>query len=285
MSAQHPIACIYRPMTPADLPAAHELSMRLKWPHRLEDWALMQRSFKGFVALEGEQLIGTSFACPQGAFATIGLVIVDPDYQGQGIGRALMELTLSACAASTPILNATVAGALLYTTQGFVEFGTVEQRQGLAGAVALEPLAPDEECRTLGAADFPRQIALANAGSGMDRHAILSHLQDTVVHSAGIVRDGQLQAFALLRTAGRGHCIGPVIAQNPEQAKHLIAALLARIPGQFVRIDVSVDSGLCEWLGLAGLECVISVTQMALGTPPQPRGDVRQFALISQAMG
>ena len=73
MSAQHPIACIYRPMTPADLPAPHELSMRLKWPHRLEDWALMQRAFKGFVALEGEQLIGTAFACPQGAFATIGL--------------------------------------------------------------------------------------------------------------------------------------------------------------------------------------------------------------------
>jgi GNAT superfamily N-acetyltransferase len=285
MSAQHPIACLYRPMTPADLPAAHGLSMRLKWPHRLEDWALMQHAFKGFVAVKGEQMIGTAFACPQGAFATIGLVIIDPDYQGQGIGRRLMELTLSACGASTPILNATVAGALLYTTQGFVEFGTVEQRQGLARAVALEPLVPGEECRPLGAADFPRQVALANAGSGLDRHAILSHLQDTIEHSTGIVRDGQLQALALLRTAGRGLCIGPVIAQNPEQAKHLIATLLARIPGQFVRIDVPVDSGLCEWLGSAGLELVVSVTQMARGTPPQPGEGVRQFALMSQAMG
>ena len=285
MSAQHPLVCIYRPMTSADLAAAHGLSTRLEWPHRLDDWALLQRVFQGFVAYAGEHLVGTAFACPQGAFATIGLVVVDPDYQGQGIGRRLMELALAACASSTPILNATVAGALLYTTQGFVEFGTVEQRQGLARAVALEPLAPGETCRALSPADCPRQLALANAGSGLDRHAILNELQGRIEHSAGIVRDGQLCAFALLRSAGRGLCVGPVIAQTPEQARHLIATLLARIPGQFVRIDVPVDSGLCEWLGLAGLERVDSVTQMARGTPPQPDAGVRQFALISQAMG
>ncbi len=89
----------------------------------------------------------------------------------------------------------------------------------------------------------------------------------------------------LARRAGRGHCIGPVIAQNTRQARHLIATLLARIPNQFVRIDVPMDSGLCEWLTLAGLEPVDRVTQMALGTPPQPGDFVRQFALVSQAIG
>lgn len=285
MSALHTSACIYRPMTQADLPAAHGLSSQLDWPHRLEDWGLLHRVFKGFVATVDDRLIGTAFACPQGNFATIGLVVVNPDFQGQGIGRLLMELALDACQPGTPILNASVAGAPLYLSQGFVEFGTIEQRQGLARAVALEPLAEDEHLRALCEQDQVRQLALANAGSGLDRSALFAQLHDTIEHTAGIETDGQLQAFALLRRAGRGHCIGPVIAQNTRQARHLITTLLAQIPNQFVRIDVPMDSGLCEWLTLAGLEPVDRVTQMALGTPPQPGDLVRQFELVSQAIG
>lgn len=266
MSALHTSACIYRPMTQADLPAAHGLSSQLDWPHRLEDWGLLHRVFKGFVATVDDRLIGTAFACPQGNFATIGLVVVNPDFQGQGIGRLLMELALDACQPGTPILNASVAGAPLYLSQGFVEFGTIEQRQGLARAVALEPLAEDEHLRALCEQDQVRQLALANAGSGLDRSALFAQLHDTIEHTAGIETDGQLQAFALLRRAGRGHCIGPVIAQNTRQARHLITTLLAQIPNQFVRIDVPMDSGLCEWLTLAGLEPVDRVTQMALGS-------------------
>ena len=285
MSALHTSACIYRPMTQADLPAAHGLSSQLDWPHRLEDWGLLHRVFKGFVATVDDRLIGTAFACPQGNFATIGLVVVNPDFQGQGIGRLLMELALDACQPGTPILNASVAGAPLYLSQGFVEFGTIEQRQGLARAVALEPLAEDEHLRALCEQDQVRQLALANAGSGLDRSALFAQLHDTIEHTAGIETDGQLKAFALLRRAGRGHCIGPVIAQNTRQARHLITTLLAQIPNQFVRIDVPMDSGLCEWLTLAGLEPVDRVTQMALGSPPQPNPLVRQFALVSQAIG
>ena len=285
MSALHTSACIYRPMTQADLPAAHGLSSQLDWPHRLEDWGLLHQVFKGFVATVDDRLIGTAFACPQGNFATIGLVVVNPDFQGQGIGRLLMELALDACQPGTPILNASVAGAPLYLSQGFVEFGTIEQRQGLARAVALEPLAEDEHLRALCEQDQVRQLALANAGSGLDRSALFAQLHDTIEHTAGIETDGQLQAFALLRRAGRGHCIGPVIAQNTRQARHLITTLLAQIPNQFVRIDVPMDSGLCEWLTLAGLEPVDRVTQMALGSPPQPNPLVRQFALVSQAIG
>ena len=285
MSALHTSACIYRPMTQADLPAAHGLSSQLDWPHRLEDWGLLHRVFKGFVATVDDRLIGTAFACPQGNFATIGLVVVNPDFQGQGIGRLLMELALDACQPGTPILNASVAGAPLYLSQGFVEFGTIEQRQGLAQAVTLDPLAEDEHLRALCEQDQARQLSLANAGSGLDRSALFAQLHDTIEHTAGIETDGQLQAFALLRRAGRGHCIGPVIAQNTRQARHLITTLLAQIPNQFVRIDVPMDSGLCEWLTLAGLEPVDRVTQMALGAPPQPSNFVRQFALVSQAIG
>ncbi|MET1069789.1 MAG: GNAT family N-acetyltransferase [Pseudomonas prosekii] len=276
---------VYRPMTDADLPAALALSEQLKWPHRLEDWAMLLRLSLGFVALDDERLIGTAFTCPQGDYATIGLVIVSSDYQGKGIGRALMELVLDACQTRTPILNATRAGALLYVSQGFVEFGQIAQHQGLAHVPALQPLVGAETCRPLRDADKANVLELANAATGMERGTVINEMLGIAKDSIGIERNGRLCAFAMLRVCGRGLRIGPVVAENLDQARHLIGVLLAQVPGEFVRIDVPADCGLGDWLETVGLMAVDSVTQMARGGPPRVTGDVRQFALVSQAIG
>ena len=47
----------YRPMTAADVPAAHALSVQLKWPHRLDDWAMLQRVAEGFIVEDAGRLI------------------------------------------------------------------------------------------------------------------------------------------------------------------------------------------------------------------------------------
>lgn len=220
-----------------------------------------------------------------GDYATIGLVIVDDEYQGQGIGRKLMELAIEACGSRTAVLNATLAGAPLYASQGFVDFGHIQQHQGQALVPALQALAAGEHCRELGEADHAELIKLANAGSGLERSAVLNDLFEVVEHSVGIERDGHLCAFALLRPFGRGRCIGPLIAQSLEQAQHLIAVLLAQVPDAFVRIDIPSNSGLAPWLEKAGLKQVDTVAQMARGTPPQATGAVRQFAPVTQAIG
>ncbi len=283
MSALPHPAYVYRAMTVADLPAAHALSAQLKWPHRLEDWAMLQRVSDGVVALDGERLIGTAFACPQGDYATIGLVIVSDDYQGQGIGRRLMEKALAACQWRTPILNATLAGAPLYASQGFVEFGRVQQHQGQVRVPAQVALPSGETCRVLSADDHPALLALANAASGLDRREVMRDLQ--MEHLVGIERDGQLRGFAALRPFGRGRSISPAVAENLTQAKHLFTELLAQVPDTFVRVDIPADCGLGDWLEQAGLKHVDTVTQMAKGKPPQASGGVHPFALITQAIG
>lgn len=284
MSVSHP-AYTYRPMTAADAGNAHALSVALKWPHRQEDWAMLQRVAQGFIAQDNGVVIGSAFACHQGEFSTVGLVIVSDDYQGQGIGRKLMELALGSVPPRTAILNATVAGAPLYAKMGFVEFGEVEQRQGQAHVQSSTPLSAGETCRALVAGDQARQLQLANAGSGLDRGAVLEDLFAVVEHGVGIERDGELKAFALLRPFGRGLCIGPVIAENTQQARHLIETLLNKVPNAFVRIDIPSDCGLAQWLEDAGLKRVDAVKQMSLGAAPQASGGVQQFALITQAIG
>lgn len=282
-AAQNP-ALVYRPMTTADLSKAHALSLLLKWPHRLDDWAMLQRVAEGFVAEDNGRLVGTVFACLQGAYATIGLVIVSDEYQGQGIGRKLMELALHACGSATPLLNATLAGAPLYISQGFVEFGRVHQHQGTVAAQPCPPLPAGTRCREADDRDWAQLLNLANAGSGLDRTRVLDDLRGVLERTVVLEQHGQPCAFAMQRPFGRGRVIGPVVAQNRQQAQQLIGTLLEQLAGEFVRLDVVADCGLGDWLSGQGLAQVDSVAQMARGKAPQP-GTVEQFALITQAIG
>lgn len=277
-------AYVYRMATAADMPAAHALSVHLKWPHREADWAMVQRTSEGFVAEHEGQLVGVAFACHQGAYSSIGLVIVSDQHQSKGIGRQLMNLCLDAAAPRTPILNATESGAPLYVSMGFVEYARIQQHQGVpqlppvfatAGAVSRE-VTHDE---------YPQVIELANAGSGLDRTAVLNDLLPMAECVVGVEVHGQLKGCALLRRFGRGHLIGPVVAQNLEQAQQMSTHLLDLIPGAFVRFDILADCGLVEWLEGLGLPCVDRAPRMVLGEPPQSRDGIAQFAMVTQAIG
>ncbi|WP_268796541.1 GNAT family N-acetyltransferase [Pseudomonas huanghezhanensis] len=276
---------VYRPLIAADIPAAHALSVHLKWPHREEDWAMVQRTSEGFVTQLGGTLVGVAFTCHQGAWSSIGLVIVSDEHQGKGIGRRLMNLCLEATAPRTPILNATTAGAPLYNNLGFVEYAFIQQHQGVPHMPQPEPLAEGARLRTLTVEDYPALIGLANTGSGLDRTTVLNDLLPDAQQVVGIEVLGQLQAIALLRRFGRGHLIGPVVAHDVAQARHMISELLRSIPDQFVRFDILADCGLVDWLEGIGLPCVDRAPRMVLGAPPALDKVVEQFCLVTQAIG
>lgn len=118
----------------------------------------------------------------------------------------------------------------------------------------------------------------------MDRAGVLTPLLQT---GSGVVldREGEVTGFALLRRFGRGHVIGPVVAQDAEQAKALIGHFLAARPGQFLRVDVPEAGGLCPWLEQFGLLDAGPVIGMVRGADPLEPRPVGNFALISQAFG
>ncbi len=246
---------------------------------------MVQRTSEGFVAEHDGQLVGVAFTCHQGDWSSIGLVIVRDDHQGKGIGRHLMRLCLDATAPRTPILNATELGAPLYQSLGFVDFARIQQHQGVADLSGLAPAKDDVPIRTLGATDHAELIRLANAGSGLDRTAVLTDLLHDAEQAVGIEHAGQLQGIALLRRFGRGHIVGPVVAGDVNQAQRLIEHLLQQIPGLFVRFDILADCGLAAWLESLSLPCVDRAPRMVLGTPPAANPDVQQFALVTQAIG
>ncbi|MEO6715829.1 MAG: GNAT family N-acetyltransferase [Novosphingobium sp.] len=273
-----------RPMTVHDLAVATELSSEQQWPHRDEDWELFLEMGEGLVTERDGKLIGTTMAWRFGAnMATIGLVIVSPAAQGQGIGRKLLEAMIGRLGERTIVLNATEEGLPLYQKLGFVETGTVVQHQGIVQDVPLAELLPGDRVRPKGKADSGL-AGLYSVASGMDREALFQALavnSRTVVLSRNDVPVG----FAMLRRFGRGWAIAPVVAPDAAGAKALILHWLAVKQGSFCRLDVPVESGLGPWLEELGIPCVGSVRTMARGPAPVPDQGARVFALSAQALG
>ena len=98
-------------MTMAHLSGAVELSRQVGWPHRHEDWELVQSISQGIVALDEERVVATIMMTPYGDdAATINMVIVDASMRGRGLGRKMMEEALARAGARTCYLVATQEG-------------------------------------------------------------------------------------------------------------------------------------------------------------------------------
>ncbi len=274
-----------RKMQPEDIPAARELSRQQEWPHRAVDWEFLFRHGSGFIADADGQVVGTTLVWPYGEdAANLGMVIVSPQCQGQGIGSRLMEAALDALGDRTVRLNSTEEGLALYGKFGFQPVGRIFQHQGLVDSVPLIELRPNERVRPVGRADRAAVTELDRSASGVDRGALISAILET---ARGVIFDSNNSpvGFALLRRFGRGFAIGPTVAPDAVAAKALISHWLGSKAGKFCRIDVPEQSGLSPWLEELGLPCVGRVTTMVRGKALRSSGDAKLFSLISQAMG
>jgi ribosomal protein S18 acetylase RimI-like enzyme len=275
----------YRRMTEADVEAAHRLSLSVRWPHRLEDWAFIQHLGAGYVAENDQGLVGTALCWSHGTeFASIGMVIVSAEWQGKGIGRKLMAMVLAELGKRNVLLHATAAGKDLYARLGFEAVGEIHQHQGTVFKSPLMPLQPGERIRPLGSRDTAKLAALGARATGMPRATVLAALQN-VAEGVVIDRYDEVIGCAMLRRFGHGYAIGPVIAPDIERAKALISHWTGTYGGAFLRIDVSGASGLSPWLTELGLVQVDSVVAMVRGEAPLPDRGVQQFAIINQALG
>lgn len=275
----------YRRMQESDLPAAHQLSQAVRWPHRLEDWQLVHHLGSGFVAERDGTVIGTALCWSHGNhFASLGMIIVSPEAQGKGIGRELMERILDEIGERNTLLFATPSGQPLYERLGFKAIGQVHQHQGTVVQPEVVAPPPGERIRPLGMNDHAKLVELATGGAGMPRATVLNELLQV---AEGVVIDsyGELTGFALMRRFGHGYAIGPVVAPDAERAKAMISYWVGARVDSFVRIDVHDSSELSLWLNKIGLVKVDTVVAMVRGEQPQPASGPRQFAIINQALG
>jgi GNAT superfamily N-acetyltransferase len=269
-------------MTRVDLADAQAITASLGWPHRVEDWEFMFGLGRGWVARQDDALVGTGLCWMFGETAgALGLLCVARAQQGQGLGRRLLDRLLDELAGRQIVLFTTDAAVRLYEGLGFRPRGRIRQQQGAAFQPRLVPLQPGQRIRPVGRSDPAKLGALDEAATGMDRRALVGALLDA---GTGVVldNDGTATGFAILRRFGIGRVIGPVVAPDVAGARALIGHFLAANPGQFIRIDVTEESGFAPWLRELGLADAGGAIRMVRG---MEKNRPRSFALASQAFG
>lgn len=271
------------PFSRAHLEGALKLSHEMSWPYRIEDWDVALQLGYGFVLERAGTVIGTAAWWPYGeTHASAGMIIVAKSAQGRGYGARLMDALLASAGPRTISLNSTAEGITLYRRRGFVPTGIIHQHQGI-------PRQGPETAqfgllRQMTASEFGTIARLDRAATGLERQQLLNRLFDSG-DGYVLLRDGMLCGYAISRLFGRGHVIGPVVAESPTDARALIEFTIARLGPVFVRIDIPAFSQLGEWLEGIGLQQVSDATTMVLGTPAPWIGPARVFGLANQSFG
>lgn len=271
----------FAPFEARHLEDAVALSRAAGWPHRREDWAMVWGLSEGRVALAGDRVVGTALMTPFGkTCAAVNLIIVDEAMRGRGLGRRLTTAATELADGRECRLVATADGLPLYEKLGFRTTHDVRQHQGV-----VTPVQASTHVEWADGKDLKSLIDLDNVAFGADRSDLFAVLADK--GRFAVVRvEGRIVAFAAVRPFGRGEVVGPVVGQGEDQARALIAFILAARKGQFVRVDVAGQNDLSPWLENLGLAPAGGGIAMTRGGPgPREFAAVQTFALASQALG
>ena len=270
------------PFANEHLGAALRLSQEMSWPYRLEDWAVALELGQGFVLRNGAgTVIATAAWWAYGEdHASAGMIIVAKAAQGLGHGARLMDALLAAAHPRTITLNSTAEGLALYERRGFVRIGVIQQHQGVLNE--RHEAASPRLVRAMAPTDVEAIARLDRQATGWARREMLDRLVQ-VGDGYVLARNGEPRGYAISRLFGRGHVIGPVVAESAADARALIEAALARLGPVFVRVDTSATSQLGDWLESIGLRQVGDATTMVKGPHIAPVGPARMFALANQS--
>ncbi len=270
------------PLETRHLEGALELSREFSWPYRIEDWEFAARLGNGVVLERADEVLGTAlWWCYGDHHATTGMIIVTAKVQGRGLGARLFKEVLDATDGRNVILNATEEGMPLYLRRGFSPFATVQQHQAVLNHVP--EMAGSDNIRAATIEDLASIQDFDERAIGMPRHTLIEALfraGETLILS----RKGTVEGFAISRRFGRGYVVGPVATNSLDDAKTLILAHLAKLGGQFVRIDVYAEDGLSGWLKDLGLQHASDAVSMVRGTRPQPVSPARMYAIANQSL-
>jgi len=263
------------------LPEFMALVADVAWPHTSEDVSsslLLGRPWRA-IDRDSGATIGVAVWWPMGPdYGRVGLVIVSPNFQGHGIGRAMMQKVMEDAGTRALTLLATEEGKPLYDKLGFKSVGLTQRHQGHYS----HPPTIENAAHPASIEDLSEIVALDARVTGFDRSAMITHMFDS--GRTNLLRLGDhITGYAIARPFGLGHVLGPLIAQNEDDAEALFAATAG--PG-ILRIDRLVEAEkLGQFLEAKNLPGHEITHSMVRGAPPVGGGNGRIFTMASHAWG
>ena len=286
---RHEPARTLRTMTPDGIPGGVALTHSVGWQHGPGEWArLLAWSPDGCFVIEeeGRGLIGTVSTTPYGtALGWIGMLVVAPDRQGQGLGRRLMRAALDILIARQTeriMLDATDEGLPVYRALGFREAGIIERWQGRASTYL------GERARRMRPEDFEAVVQLDRVLFGTRRQHILMRLLDEFPDLAWVdFQRGQAEGFLLARRTPSGVTIGPWMAWSSAAAERLLRTALEAIQGEQVTLNIPAHNARARILASDhNLKRGRNYTRMIYGDAPLSHAEpMAELAVTGLATG
>jgi len=272
-----------RLMTSADIAAGMRLKDIAGWNQTSTDWErFLRASPEGcFVAEVDGKVVGTATTMVyEGRLAWIGMVLVDPDYRGRGIGTELLEKTidyLDARRIPTMKLDATPQGKPIYARLGFAaeyEIERWELRRAAEAATAPAASAP---------AGLEEILRVDREIFGADRGDLLRSLdREAPEFTLMTSSPGHLTGYALGRRGSHADHLGPWMARDEASARDLLDRFLRCSGRETVFVDCLKENPCTRQLVRSrGFEFSRPLTRMYRGPNTHPG----QPELLCAALG
>lgn len=158
------------------------------------------------------------------SFGFLGFYIVRPEYRGQGFGIRIWNAGLKRLRGRNIGLDGVVDQQDNYKRSGFNYAYRNVRYRGVGGSSAVS----DDRLIALQDLSFDKILAYDQLFFPDDRTVFLkSWVTQPGATSLGIVENGQLQGYGVLRPCRSGYKVGPLFADDPHLAETLFTALRA----------------------------------------------------------
>ncbi|MCC8968602.1 GNAT family N-acetyltransferase [Bradyrhizobium sp. Pear76] len=215
-------------------------------------------------------------------FSFLGFYIVRPDLRGRGYGLKIWNAAIAHADRRVIGLDGVVAQQANYQKSGF----TLAYANVRYGGTITAPPAPSTGVVAL--SDVPMALIEADDATVFPatRPAFLRAWINTQGHvGRGLIRDGRLAGWGVIRPCRTGRKIGPLVADDRASAEIILSALLANAGSGEIFLDVPAVNrdafALAQGLGLAP---VFETARMYTGAIPPLRID-RVFGVTTFELG
>ena len=275
-----------RPMNRSEIDLAVDWAAEEGWNPGLHDAGSFHAADpEGFLVglLDGEPVASISAVRYGQDFGFIGFYIVKPTCRGQGYGLRLWNAAMQRLAGRTVGLDGVVAQQDNYRKSGFALAWNNARYEGVGGG----PGSADEAIVPLATVPFEALDAYDRPFFPDDRRAFLrAWIGQTGAAALGLVQDGRLAGYGVLRSCRRGAKIGPLFADDPQLAERLFVALKARTPqGAPLFLDIPVPhAAALELVQRHGMTRGFETARMYTGPAPDVPMD-RFYGVTSFELG
>jgi GNAT superfamily N-acetyltransferase len=224
----------------------------------------------GVVAEADGRILGSNFLDERGSITGVGPITVDPEAQGHGVGRRLMEAVMERGARARGIRlfqdSFNMQSLALYASLGF----EVKEPAVVMNGTPRNALPAGVEVRPLKDSDLEQCEQLCLRVHGFERmNELRDALQVPVFSPSVALRDGRITAYA---TTLSFFPAAYAVAETDEDMRALITGTLAAGDEPASFLLPTSQAGLFQWCLSEGLRPVKPMTYMAIGEYRNPDG-------------